>query len=180
VNKSVSPEELQLFLKDVADAIPIKSTHIEPFCRHPPPRPLSKQISLQVKISHTISETEVVTENFLDFFRPGVQQKLLQKLRQGHIEVQAELDLHGLTVAYAQESLQLFLQQCHKRNLRFVRIIHGKGNSNQNGEPSVLKCKVNYWLRCYDNVLAFTSTPRWDGGTGAVYVLLRNSKKITT
>ncbi|MHB8428784.1 MAG: Smr/MutS family protein, partial [Acidiferrobacterales bacterium] len=36
-----------------------------------------------------------------------------------------------------------------------------------------LKGKVNSWLRQKDEVLAFCSAPRQDGGTGAVYVLLR-------
>jgi DNA-nicking Smr family endonuclease len=36
---------------------------------------------------------------------------------------------------------------------------------------------VNYWLRLYDQVLAFCSATRRDGGTGAVYVLLRNPNK---
>jgi DNA-nicking Smr family endonuclease len=41
----------------------------------------------------------------------------------------------------------------------------------------VLKCKVNYWLRLREDVLAFCSATRRDGGTGAVYVLLRNPDK---
>jgi DNA-nicking Smr family endonuclease len=41
----------------------------------------------------------------------------------------------------------------------------------------MLKRKVNYWLRLYEQVLAFCSANRRDGGTGAVYVLLRNPDK---
>jgi DNA-nicking Smr family endonuclease len=51
-----------------------------------------------------------------------------------------------------------------------VRIIHGKGRGS--GEQPVLKQKANQWLRQKDEVLAFVTAPRWDGGTGAVYVLL--------
>jgi DNA-nicking Smr family endonuclease len=36
----------------------------------------------------------------------------------------------------------------------------------------VLKQKTNQWLRQREEVLAFATAPRWDGGTGAVYVLL--------
>jgi DNA-nicking Smr family endonuclease len=60
--------------------------------------------------------------------------------------------------------------------VRCARIIHGKGSSTS-GRPPVLKQKVNYWLRLYDQVLAFCSATRRDGGTGAVYVLLRNPNK---
>jgi DNA-nicking Smr family endonuclease len=41
----------------------------------------------------------------------------------------------------------------------------------------VLKQKLNLWLRQREEVLAFTSAPRHDGGTGAAYILLRNPHK---
>ncbi|MDH3415597.1 MAG: Smr/MutS family endonuclease, partial [Gammaproteobacteria bacterium] len=37
----------------------------------------------------------------------------------------------------------------------------------------VLKNSVNHWLRKWSSVLAFVSARQVDGGTGAVYVLLR-------
>jgi DNA-nicking Smr family endonuclease len=36
----------------------------------------------------------------------------------------------------------------------------------------VLKVKLNNWLPQWDQVLAFTTAPARDGGTGALYVLL--------
>jgi len=50
--------------------------------------------------------------------------------------------------------------------------VHGKGLRSGPRGP-VLKHAVNTWLRKVDAVLAFASAPRRDGGTGAVYVLLR-------
>ncbi|MET0035007.1 MAG: Smr/MutS family protein [Candidatus Thiodiazotropha lotti] len=47
----------------------------------------------------------------------------------------------------------------------------------QAGRQPILKHKLNIWLRQRDDVLAFTSAPRRDGGTGAAYVLLRNPDK---
>lgn len=174
-----SPEDMQLFRDEMADAIPLEQQHTEPFFRRPPPRPVPQPADLQeAEWGASLSEAEVVTGDFLEFARPGVQSRVLQELRRGHIEPQLELDLHGLSVAYAQESLHAFLQESRRRLLRCVRIIHGKGSRSAQGQP-VLKCKVNYWLRCRDEVLAFTSATRWDGGTGAVYVLLRNPRKKT-
>jgi DNA-nicking Smr family endonuclease len=57
---------------------------------------------------------------------------------------------------------------------RCVRIIHGKGKSSE-GKLPVLKGKVNSWLRQRDEVIAFCSARPSDGGTGAVYVLLKRS-----
>jgi DNA-nicking Smr family endonuclease len=53
-----------------------------------------------------------------------------------------------------------------------VRIIHGKGYRSGARGP-VLKNAVNLWLRRHLDVMAFASARAIDGGTGAVYVLLR-------
>ena len=55
-----------------------------------------------------------------------------------------------------------------------VRIVHGKGRGSGQRGP-VLKQKVNRWLRQWDTVLAFVSTRQVHGGTGALYVLLRQT-----
>jgi DNA-nicking Smr family endonuclease len=54
-----------------------------------------------------------------------------------------------------------------------VRIIHGKGLRSRHKGP-VIKTKVNTWLRQRDDILAFCSARPVDGGTGAIYVLLRH------
>ena len=96
-------------------------------------------------------------------------------LERGAIEVGLEVDLHGLSVELARRTLAEFLAECRHRRVRCARIIHGKGRGSEH-QP-VLKQKVNYWLRLYDEVLAFCSATRRDGGTGACYVLLRNPAK---
>jgi DNA-nicking Smr family endonuclease len=56
-----------------------------------------------------------------------------------------------------------------------VRVIHGRGTHSET-EPSLMKREVTRWLssrRLSRTVVAFASA-RWkDGGSGAVYVLLR-------
>ncbi|MDT8407876.1 MAG: Smr/MutS family protein, partial [Methylococcales bacterium] len=86
--------------------------------------------------------------------------------------LEAELDLHGLTAQQAQLTLQDFLRYALQRGKRCVRIVHGKGYRSPDAAP-VLKNQVNSWLRQYAAVLAFTSAAPRDGGTGAVWVLLR-------
>jgi DNA-nicking Smr family endonuclease len=88
--------------------------------------------------------------------------------------VAAELDLHGMTSELARSALREFMAECRRRDHRCVRIIHGKGRGSSNRGP-VLKGKVNRWLRQRDDVLAFCSARPVDGGTGALYVLLRHS-----
>ena len=104
--------------------------------------------------------------------RGGLQQRVLRKLRRGQFAIEAELDLHGYIVPEAREALAVFLRDAQLTGKRCVRIIHGKGLGAE-GRLPVLKIKVNSWLRQKDQVLAFCSTRPQDGGTGAVYVLLK-------
>ncbi|HSW70163.1 MAG TPA: Smr/MutS family protein [Gammaproteobacteria bacterium] len=112
----------------------------------------------------------VKSEDFLEFARPGLQHKVLRKMRQGQYNPEGILDLHGKTVTEARESLSTFLLQCEKKGLRHILIIHGKGRQ---GDTPVLKNKLNNWLRQIEQVIAFCTAIPKNGGSGAVYVLLR-------
>ena len=107
----------------------------------------------------------------MSFARPGVQSAVLKKLRRGQYRVQAELDLHGLTVAEAKSALRGFLARALAQHARCVRVIHGKGLRSGHRGP-VLKSTVAAVLRRTGAVLAYSSARQVDGGTGAVYVLL--------
>ncbi|MGH9439672.1 MAG: Smr/MutS family protein, partial [Terriglobia bacterium] len=65
-----------------------------------------------------------------------------------------------------------FLAEARERNLGCVRIVHGKGYRSGPRGP-VLKRAVARWLSRREEILAYTSARPVDGGTGAVYVLLR-------
>ena len=95
----------------------------------------------------------------------------MRKLTRGGYSVQAEIDLHGMTLAEAKPRLRDFIQYSAQQEHLCVRIVHGKGLGSGHSGP-VLKNAVNRWLRQWDSVLAFVSTRQVDGGTGAVYVLL--------
>ena len=111
----------------------------------------------------------------LAFQRPQVPRSVMRQLRRGKFAVQDEIDLHGLIVSEAHECLREFITLCNRRGIKCVRIVHGKGLGSGSTGP-VLKTKVNQWLRQWDEVLAFCSTPPRDGGTGAIYVLLSNGR----
>jgi len=106
------------------------------------------------------------------FAAPGVQLRLLKRLRLGHLPWEAGLDLHGYTVEAARDELSNFIRDAARQQLRCVLVIHGKAYT-QPGQPALLKSCVNDWLRQLHDVLAFCSAQPRDGGTGAVYVLLR-------
>ena len=96
----------------------------------------------------------------------------MKRLRRGLIPAESAIDLHGFTQQAAWDVLREYLDECRSRNVRCVRIIHGKGYRSGT-RSSVLKTAVNSWLRRNHDVVAFTSARAIDGGRGALYVLLR-------
>ena len=173
-DESSKADENRLLLEALEDVRPLDHDRVEPYRRRLPPRPLQLDDGSEESEERDLySENEIEATDELYFARPGIQDRVVRELRRGHLEIGLELDLHGLTVRHAREDLNRFLEECHRRDVRCVRIIHGKGYGSEDRQP-ILKQKLNLWLRQREDVLAFTSATRRDGGTGAAYVLLRN------
>lgn len=115
----------------------------------------------------------------LNFKRPGVQNGVFRKLKQGRYESDARLDLHRMTVAVARRELFEFVEESQRLGLRTVLLIHGKGESSAERErSSILKGCADHWLRELPPVQAFHSAQPRHGGTGAVYILLQKSEEM--
>ena len=83
-----------------------------------------------------------------------------------------------MTAEIARNEIFEFIEECYQYGLRSVLIVHGKGESKADStRGSILKGCVDKWLRDLKTVLAFHSAQPRDGGTGAVYVLLRKSEQ---
>ena len=108
----------------------------------------------------------------LRYQRQTVGRRTMRKLARGGYSVQAEIDLHGMTLDEAQPRLADFIKLSSMRGHLCVRVVHGKGLGSGARGP-VLKNAVNHWLRRWESVLAFVSTRQVHGGTGAIYVLLQ-------
>lgn len=114
----------------------------------------------------------------LDFKRPGIQNGVFRKLKQGRYDSEARLDLHRMRVVQARVAVFEFIEQSIELGLRTVMIVHGRGEKKAEKEQSaILKGCVNHWLQELDAVQAFHSAQPQHGGTGAAYVLLRKSEQ---
>ncbi len=127
---------------------------------------------LRESLEADVEASEEGAGETLYFRRPSVSRRTMRKLARGNFSVQDEIDLHGLTVPEAKEALQTFIDDCESRGYTCIRVVHGKGLGSGNRGP-VLKGKVDKWLRQWQEVLAFVSARQVDGGSGAVYALLR-------
>ncbi len=171
-----SDDDAELFREAVADARPLRGERVVLAGPRPPPTPVQRLEDERAVMDELLDdpplEVGCETGEELLFARPGLQHSVIRKLRRGAYSIEGQLDLHGMRVAEARLAVAQFLAAARARGQRCVRIIHGKGNGSALKQP-VLKIKVNHWLRQRNEVLAFASATPTDGGTGAIYVLLR-------
>jgi DNA-nicking Smr family endonuclease len=170
-----SPQDLALFRAAVVDVTPLHpSQRAETFraLTRTPRLRATVPSKLEDGFAEMLAEPGAETGEFLEFMRPGLQQRVFGDLRRGQLAIERALDLHGLTLTHAKTVLAEFLADCQRRRHRCIHIIHGKGRGSA-GQPPVLKHQVNLWLRQRRDVMAFCSSLPRDGGTGAIYVLLR-------
>lgn len=101
------------------------------------------------------------------------------QLSRGRKEIDARLDLHGMTQTRAHRALFAFLQRAHSDGLTFVLIITGKGKMGAEFERGVLRRQVPQWLSLPEFrslVVGFEEAHIGHGGEGALYVRVRRSR----
>jgi DNA-nicking Smr family endonuclease len=106
---------------------------------------------------------------------PGLDRRTQTRMRRGQIDIEARIDLHGMTQAQAHRALGGFLFDQQAIGRRSVLVITGKGV----GGEGVLRDAVPRWLNEGGNrrmVRAFSHAAPKDGGEGALYVLLKRLK----
>ena len=172
-SKKSVPDDINLFRDAMQDVTPLKSDKVAP--PRTTRRTSKRQTAQQAMIDKLSDEFIPPCDNLLEFMRPGVQRTLFKQLRTGKLPVESHLDLHGMTRDAARIQLQHFLQLAQHQRHRVVCIVHGKGYHSEDGRP-VLKAMVNKWLQDLPEVLAFCSAQPRDGGSGAVYALLKTIK----
>ncbi len=117
----------------------------------------------------------------------ALEPKARRRLTRG-AEVDARLDLHGMTQAAAHRRLRQFLKEAQAQGHSVVLVITGKGERGpaladphpmMEGLRGVLRRAVPHWLTEPDLrtvVLGFEEAGRRHGGEGALYVRIRRRR----
>jgi len=111
--------------------------------------------------------------DILDWKKDGVQHGVFARLKAGKYPIEGTLDLHRHTVKEARAALFKFLNLAFARRWRTVIVSHGRGEKS--ATPARIKSYVAAWLDQVPEVIAFHSARDNQGGTGAVYVLLKKA-----
>ena len=181
--QALSDEEL--FLQEVAGVAPIPHARASERVTGPAPsdRPKVTRVSDDAEVLAQLADLcggdgtfDISdTDEYIEGMAPGVDRRLLKRLRNGDYAVQAHTDLHGMTRDEAKARVSKFIDESRRAGQRCVLIVHGRGLHSKDQIP-VLKEAVRTWLErgpVARAVLAFATARPHDGGAGAVYVLLR-------
>lgn len=107
---------------------------------------------------------------------PGLDKRSAERMKKGEMEIDARLDLHGMTQDSAHAHLLAFIQRAYDAGRRCVLVITGKGNREGTG---VLRANTPRWLNqspCRERILGFSHAKPQHGGEGALYVLIKRRR----
>ncbi|MFT4058881.1 MAG: Smr/MutS family protein [Legionella sp.] len=177
----ISDEDKALFHEYMRSVKPLKEQNkrIKIETSKPPLSPKRKKLppiteNVEYYLSDVIKNT-VLSQTTLSYAQAGLDNQRFKELKNGQIFWEGRLDLHGLKSDKARDALCHFIKNKTEEGMRCLLIIHGKGGHE--GSPPVIKNLVNRWLPQLEEVLAYHSALPKDGGTGAVYVLLKRNRK---
>lgn len=120
-----------------------------------------------------------LSDEYMHGYVRGLDSKIFQQLKAGRIVAEGHLDLHGQNADQAHDALLFFMRESYLAGRRVVLVIPGRGK-NSPGGLGILRAEIQSWLTrepLRRIVLAFCTAQPRDGGTGALYVLLRKIRK---
>jgi DNA-nicking Smr family endonuclease len=110
----------------------------------------------------------------LEYKAEGIQQGVLDKLRQGRYAPQASLNLLKRPIETCRQELFRFIIQAEKDSLRSLLIVHGRGREDES-HSNIVCSYVAKWLMQFEQVQAFCRALPHEGGEEVCYVALRKS-----
>ncbi len=178
------PDDRACFLEAMSDVTPLPGTqgkimrlpgpNTTP--AHPAPDDMQEAMTYLQDLVKGSRELDITfSDEYVEGSVKGLSRKLMNGLKNGQFPVQDYIDLHGFTKQEAESKVRDFLIHSYRLGLRCVLIVHGRGLNSPDSFP-VLKERLPVWLgRGFVRkiVLAFATAKPYDGGTGAMYVLLR-------
>ena len=166
-------DDMKLFEQEMAEVNPLHSKNRKSVCRgaskspkvlHPAP-----SVILQPLTRNTQSSVIDCTPDWgpVEFFRAGLQKNFVNRFKRGNYPYQDSLDLHSYTKTETASALYEFISTSLTKRFRCVLIVHGKGEG-------ILRRFTMDWLKEINQVMGFSTAQQSDGGTGALYVLLKS------
>jgi DNA-nicking Smr family endonuclease len=174
----LSAEERALWEEVVRSAKPLKRGRraaVPPAAEAPPPEPappraLLAPVAAPPPVPRRSEPPKLAT----------LGRRERSQLARGRKEIEARIDLHGMTQERAHRALKRFLEDASDGGLGFVLVITGKGSGGADKGRGVLRRQVPEWLALPDFracVVGFEEAHIGHGGGGALYVRIRRARR---
>lgn len=176
------PEESEdeAFLQAVRTAVPLggkgRKISVRPVIA---PRAELSEVSLEDYLAGKLEFAVSSRDEYIEGHVVGLDEMIVNRLKEGQFSPEAHLDLHGLNSDQAFEALKEFIRQAWYKDLRTILIVPGRGLNSPNG-MGILRQRIQLWLTREPFkriVLAFCTARPHDGGPGSLYVMLRRYRK---
>ncbi|MGD9616647.1 MAG: Smr/MutS family protein [Alphaproteobacteria bacterium] len=176
----LSSDDIGLWRRAMRDVIPLRGRAVPPDKNDEPPvapslpdRLPPARIDAGAGKMPAVRVRPPVTLPPLNHFA-GLDRASAERLRRGRYPIEARLDLHGMTQTEAHRALTGFVSGSRAIGRRVVLVITGHGRIS----GGILKTAAPRWLNEPDlrrHVLAIAPAQPRDGGSGALYLLLRKA-----
>lgn len=183
--RQATPEELSLWREVVRDAEPLSGRAPVPDVPAEPAPPASAPPASAPEIPAGAIAPRVRTRVSRPALppldpdgTPGVDRRTDDRLRRGRFEIEARLDLHGMTQARAHDALSGFVRRNWHEGRRVLLVITGKGSGGEG--MGILRAAVPRWLGepgLRAMVVAIHRAQPRHGGDGALYLLLKRRRE---
>lgn len=178
----ITEEDIDVFFSAMNGITPLegKGREVRPEpLSSPAGRPAAVSNPLQDIVDGKVEFTLSGTDEFMEGHVVGLDLLTVGKLQAGQFSPEAHIDLHGLNSEQAFHNLVGFFRNAYYKGVRTALVVTGRGLNSPDGTP-ILRAKMRQWFTQEPFrrvILAFCTARREDGGTGALYVLLRKYRK---
>lgn len=104
----------------------------------------------------------------------GIDKLSDKKLKNGNFKIDYKLDLHGMTLNEAYERLKVLFETAESKGFKCLLIVTGKG---LHSKDKTIKSSITEWFSepyFSNKIIKYIDAHKKHGGTGALYVLLKN------
>ena len=108
----------------------------------------------------------------------GIDNSTIKKLKTGKYKIDKTIDFHGKTLDEAFDILIKEINIGYNKGLRCLLVITGKGLRSPENSKTI-KNEISNWLNHHliaDKIITYTDAIQKDGGTGAIYILLKRNR----
>lgn len=176
--ESRQPSDIEAWLEEIEQVRPVNRPDEKPS------EPLvikEIQPSLNLKgVYNQNSFSELAVGNM-----DNLDKNTAEKFRKGQFKIESRLDLHGRTEKEAFSAVGDFIRNSYVQGKRCVLIITGKGIKKEDDAwyeaKGIIREALPKWLNHADIrpfILGMSPALPADGGSGAMYVLLKRKRRL--